>query len=80
MRTKRGFQIYGRLKDTYRQVIRVQESSAIGPRRVWLFCDLDGNGKQPEHHLGQCNCCFPLLSKAQAKRLAIALLRFVEES
>lgn len=80
-KTSRGFAIYGHVKDSMGQHIRVQESSAINHSpRAWLFCDLDGNGTQKPHHLGQCNPCCPYLTKAQAKRLAKALLKFAEAS
>ena len=77
-RTQRGFAIYGQLTDDNGTIIRVQQSSIAGKRRVWIFADLDGNGTMPPHHNGKCQSCAAHLSPVQARRIANALLRFAE--
>lgn len=77
-RTPRGFAYYTKFTDGNGTIVRVQQSSSAGKRRVWIFADLDGNGEQPPHHLGKCASCAPHLSPSQARRVAKALLRFAD--
>ena len=79
-RTARGFALYAQITDESGAVVRVQQSSEVGKRRVWLFADLDGNGRQPDHHLGRCNPSMPYLTPSQARIIAKALLRFADGS
>lgn len=74
-RTPRGFSIYGEYKDSRGQTVRVQESSsAMGPC-VWIFCNAE-DGSDALIHLGKPTARSPHLTKAQARRVAAALLRF----
>ena len=76
-KTQRGFTIYGEFKDTKKQIIRVQQSSAACVEAVWVFAT---NPQQallypwdygaPTYH--------PHLNRTQAKRLIKALTKFVE--
>lgn len=77
-KTNRGFSIFSQFKDSYGQDIRVQESSGIGPNGgfVWIFCkkgDADG-----VEHLGRWQSYSPHLTRAQARRVAKALLKFAD--
>lgn len=49
--TDRGFKIYGELTDSYDTVIRVQESSAVGDPRAWIFCNNPEFETEPSPHL-----------------------------
>lgn len=44
-KTERGFSIYGEFIDTYGATIRVQESSAVGPQKIWIYCTGGGTVK-----------------------------------
>ena len=73
-RTQRGFGIYAEFVDTYGQEVRVQQSSSAEADRVWIFCNKDG--KSGFEKSGEIHSYSPHLSRAQAIRLAKALLRF----
>ena len=77
-KTLRGFNIYGSLTDSRKNKLRVQESSEIGPPRVWLFAQ-NKDGNDAIIHLGKPMSISPYLSKAQAKRLADMLMRLVND-
>jgi hypothetical protein len=64
--TNRGFGIYGRFIDEYKQNIRVQESSVYGS--MWIFCD-GGPLKNPT----------PNLTPLQARKLASILISAADE-
>jgi len=74
-KTQRGFLIYGQVTDALRQKVRVQESSEVGRPRAWIFAE-DAGGKGAIMHLGLPQAVSPYLSRAHARRLAVALLRF----
>lgn len=74
-KTNRGFNIFTEFKDTYKNTIRVQQSSSAMTNAVWIFTDSTGPSfeKCPE------NSSAPHLNKTQAKRLIKALQKFVGE-
>lgn len=76
-KTPRGFAIYSEIKDSRRNTIRVQQSSAAGGPFCWVFVH-DAEGRDAYEYLGQLHSVSPHLTRAQARRLANALLRFAE--
>jgi len=72
-RTERGWVIYTKLKDTYGNECRVQESSSAEARRVWIFSMPSDEWKK---RYGEGSNTSAHLSPAQARRVAEALLRF----
>lgn len=76
-RTARGFAIYGAYKDSRGNTVRVQESSACGGPFCWIFAN-NPEGASAIMHLGQPSSVTPHLTKAQARRVARALLRFAD--
>ncbi len=79
-RTSRGFGIYGEYKDSRGNVVRIQESSAVGGPYCWIFVtNKDGNEIVP--CVGAPNgmaAASPHLSRVEARRVAMALLKFAE--
>ena len=75
--TARGFRIYGEYKHT-RGTVRIQQSSASGHPCVWIF-SRNQNGEDATIHMGGATSHPPHLTKAQARRVAKALLEFAEE-
>ena len=73
-RTNRGFNIYSEIKDSYGQEVRVQQSSNAEIEACWIFCHKEG--KDAHIHLGNPQAYSPHLTKAQAKKVAKALLKF----
>jgi len=76
-KTSRGFNIYSEFKDSYNNQIRVQESSSAMKECVWIFCDYP-EGKSVKFHAGDWQSAAPHLTKAQARKLAKALLKFAD--
>ena len=76
-RTPRGFAIYGEYKDANNQIVRIQESSRADGPLVWIFCN-DEDGNDVVMHLGVPQSRSPHLTKAQARRVAMALLKFAD--
>ena len=76
-RTPRGFALYTDFTDTEGYRVRVQKSSLATAARVWIFCN-DKDGNDGVVHLGTWQSYSPHLSKAQARRVAKALLRFAD--
>ena len=76
-RTERGFAIYGEYKDSRGNSIRVQQSSAVGGPFCWLFVK-DREGCEVYQHMGQYSAVSPHLTRAQARRIGKALLRFAD--
>lgn len=74
-RTPRGFSVYSEIKDSNGRTIRVQESSRADGPCVWIFCT-DADGADAVMHVGKPMAFSPHLTKAQARRVAAALLRF----
>lgn len=72
-KTDRGFVIYDEFKDRYGSEITVQESSIAFEACVWIFC------KNPRYkdNEGQGS---PHLSPTDAKRLIVALQKFVDDA
>ncbi len=68
-KTARGFSKYGEFKDTYGATIRVQESSAVGPTKVWIFCQKDDRSE-----------CSPHLNVEQMKKLRDILSLAIEDA
>ena len=68
-RTERGFKIYSQFKDFNGEDVRVQRSSAIGRRLVWIF-------PEAKIHMGEA-VSGAHLTVAQAKRVIKALERFI---
>lgn len=80
-KTKRGFGIYSEFLDTYKNTIRIQESSAAIKPCCWIFCkDLNGNDGEYDKATQEWVSATPHLTRAQAKRVAKALLKFVEDT
>ncbi len=78
-KTERGFKIYSEFKDTYRNTIRVQESSSAEGARCWVFAYYpDGSMFSINPNSGECFTASPHLSPGQARRLAKALLKFAD--
>ena len=67
--TERGFTIYDEFPDTYRNDVRVQQSSAATGPRVWIFCNEGGSEESTSPHL----------DVAQAERVRDALDAFITE-
>lgn len=76
-KTNRGFGIYSEFTDSYGQGITVQESSSATKHCVWIFTK-GRDGKDYSMHMGEVHVPSPHLTKAQARRLAKALLKFAE--
>jgi hypothetical protein len=76
-RTPRGFSVYGEYKDANNQTVRIQESSRADGPLVWIFCN-DADGSDAVMHLGKPTARSPHLTKAQARRVAKALLKFAD--
>ena len=74
-RTPRGFAIYGEYKDSRGNRIRVQESSDASGAHCWIFTH-DAEGRSAYIHNAEMHSAAPHLTKAQARRVAAALLRF----
>ena len=54
--TERGFTIYGSVTDTKGSKVQVQESSAVGQPKVWIFAESpDPSYKDPSPHLSAEN-------------------------
>jgi hypothetical protein len=75
-RTHRGFAIYGEMKDSYNNKIRVQESSSVDPH-CWIFCDGETDG-QLDKATGTVIKSAPHLTVKQAKNLVKYLNKFIE--
>ena len=75
-RTPRGFSIFTAIKDSNGHTVRVQESSRCGGPYVWLFCNNDETGHDAVIHFGTPVAISPHLTRAQARRVAKALLKF----
>jgi len=73
-KTARGFNIYSGIKDSYGQEVRVQQSSNAEIEACWIFCHKDG--KDAHIHLDKPQAYSPHLTKAQARKVATALLKF----
>lgn len=78
-KTKRGFGIYSEFKDTYGNTVRVQESSSAMKHCCWVFTS-NRNGEDGifDQATGKYISATPHLTKAQARRLANALLKFAD--
>lgn len=76
-KTARGFSVYGEYKDSRRNKIRIQQSSSATQEAVWIFVENE-KGEEAYVHLGQMHAVSPHLTKAQARRVAKALLRFAD--
>ena len=78
-KTHRGFGIYSEFKDTYGNTIIVQESSAATKHCCWVFTtNREGKCGTFNQATQSFISASPHLTKAQAKRLAKALLKFAE--
>jgi hypothetical protein len=75
-RTPRGF-AYRDIKDSRGSVVRVQQSSAVGGPFAWIFVR-NSQGAEVNNHLGSWHAVSPHLTRAQARRVARALLRFAD--
>lgn len=71
-RTTRGFAVYADIKDCDGARVRVQRSSAIGQRRVWIFPEVQ------RHHVTGEIVCGANLNVPKAKRIIKALQSFIE--
>lgn len=71
-KTNRGFIKYPEIEDDRGIIIRAQESSAVGPMRLWLFIDDPKNvyKGEPSPHIGA----------KQAEQLIDVLQAFVDEA
>jgi hypothetical protein len=76
-RTPRGFAVYGEYKDRDGRTVRIQESSRLDGPLCWIFCN-DKDGRSAVMHLGQPTSIAPHLTRAQARRVAKALLKFAD--
>lgn len=79
-KTNRGFKIYGEYKDSKGSMVKIQESSAMGGPYVWIFCK-DYKGNDVNDCVGATDnriSVSPHLSRAQARRVAKALLEFAK--
>lgn len=77
-KTSRGFSIYGEYKDSRGNTLRVQKSSSAMEDAVWIFVK-DKDGQEAYEHLGEIHAVSPHLTKAQARRVAAALMKFANE-
>ncbi len=78
-KTNRGFKIYSEMKDSYGNSIRVQQSSAACIDACWIFTNgKDGSECAFDSATQRHIAVSPHLTKAQARRLAKALLKFSE--
>lgn len=79
-KTPRGFKIYSEFKDSHQNTIRVQESSSACIRACWIFVkNRQGEEVDLNRVTGESTSATAHLTQAQAKRLAKALLKFVED-
>ena len=69
-RTERGFALYAQFKDFDGEDVRVQRSSSMGRRLVYIF-------PAAKFHLGQI-VCGAHLTVPMAKRIIRALQKFVD--
>ena len=77
-KTNRGFPIYTEFKDSYQQEVRVQQSSSMERAHAWIFCKKDG--QDGVFHLGRWQSYSPHLTVAQAKRVRMALKKFIQQN
>ena len=78
-KTNRGFSIYSEFKDSYRNTVRVQESSAATQHCCWVFVtNEEGKDGVWDPATSSYISATAHLTKAQARRLAKALLKFAE--
>jgi hypothetical protein len=75
-KTHRGF-AYRDIKDSRGNTVRVQQSSAAGGPFAWIFVK-NAEGQEVIEHLGSFVAVSPHLTRAQARRVAKALLRFAD--
>ncbi len=68
-KTPRGFDLFAEFRDSHGTRIRVQESSAVGPMRCWVFA------KSPTLENPA-----PLLTVEQAQQLVDGLQTFIAEA
>jgi len=79
-KTDRGFKIYSQSKDTYKNTITIQESSAACRPRCWIFVhNKDGLAGSWDASTGSYISVAAHLSPSQARRVAKALLKFADE-
>jgi hypothetical protein len=71
-RTQRGFAIYARFRDRDGTSVRVQRSSSVGPRKVWVFIE------PLKHHVTGDWSAGAHLSRGDAMRLVKALNKFLD--
>lgn len=74
-KTERGFSKYGTITDTKGSEVRLQESSAVGRRCCWIFCD----NEDPSYKMSSISPA-PHLSVENAKELIKNLQIFVEDA
>lgn len=72
-RTNRGFGIYTQFQDSRNADVRIQRSSEMGKRYVWLFAE---GGQATGPHVSGAAAVY--LDVRQARRVAKALLAFAE--
>ena len=86
-RTARGFRIYAEIPDSRGNVLRVQESSAVGDERsaafLWLFVDETAANKarreEWEQRMGKRSDHAPHLSVEAVRALQEALEEFLQD-
>lgn len=78
-RTARGFAMYTALTDSRGANVRVQRSSEMGARRVWIFTKGGStiDNRIPPSERDKTDTA-SYLSPKQARQVAAALLRFAE--
>ncbi len=82
-RTPRGFAVFGQIKDRKGNSIRVQMSSEVGGPFCWIFT-VNADGAEYVKRDPVPVACDPIgvatpyLTRAQARRLATALLKFAD--
>lgn len=69
-RTSRGFKVYAQFKDFNGDDVRIQRSSSVGRRLVWIFPEIT-------LHLGEYTSGAHLTAE-MAKRVIKALQKFIE--
>lgn len=72
----RGLAIYTKFKDTRGCTVTVKQSSAYGLRNCWLFCTNTAGSYRDRDTNADVS---PHLTVAQARRLAKALLSWVDD-
>lgn len=78
-KTNRGFNIYSEIKDTHFNTITVQQSSDACIDACWIFVkNKEGKDGVWDKATGQWVSSTAHLTKAQAKRVAKALMKFAE--